>query len=137
MKNIISCAILMMMFLTVTANANNGPKKGSKNGPDKPVAIQNADFKGGNTEMLDYIHTNLKYPECARENALEGTVEISFFVLADGSIHGARVIDGFDTPCNNAALKVIQDMPNWTPATRNGQAVGSKHKVKINFNLEI
>lgn len=132
MKNIISFCTVLMMFLAFTANAANGPE----NGPDKPVVIQKASFKGSTTALQSYLKDNLKYPALARENAMEGDVTISFFILADGTVHGARVEEGLNNICNAAALDVIKNMPKWTPATRNGKPVPSKYKLTVNYSLD-
>lgn len=132
MKNIISLCTVLMMFLAFTANANNDPK----NDPDKPVVTQRASFKGGQAELANYLKKNLEYPILARENALEGDVTISFFIQADGSIHGAQIVDGFNSLCDAAALDVIKNMPKWAPATRNGRAVPSKYKLTVNYSLD-
>jgi TonB family protein len=134
MKKVLVLCTIAMMFLAFTANAGNGPKN---NDPKVAAKIVEAEFDGGKVALADYMKTNLEYPKCAREKALQGKVTISFFVLADGTVHGARVVKGFDSPCNEAALQTVQKMPNWKPATQNGQAAASRNEITIDFSLDI
>lgn len=133
MKNIISFCTVLMIFFSVSATAANGPGKDN----DGTKVVKEANFTGGDTELTAYIQENLVYPTCAREQSLEGEVVISFFVLRDGSIHGARVVQGFDEVCDAKALEVVKEMPNWTPATANGKPAASKKYLTIKFELEI
>ncbi len=117
-------------FAVMTVQANN-----DRSHDNKDNAITNAQFMGGETALQDYIESNLVYPSCAREKALEGSVKVSFFVLPDGSIYNAKVIEGMDQVCDQVALRFVENMPNWMPATKNGQAAASKVKLNIKFRL--
>lgn len=123
------------LFTVMTAQANNHNKTNNKD-KDKENVITDAQFMGGHDSMQQYIDANLAYPACALEEGMEGTVEISFFVLPDGSIYNAKVLKGITNQCDQAALKIVENMPGWEPATKNGMAVASKAKIAINFRLE-
>ncbi len=129
MKNIIIIFAAVMTFFATTVNATTTNN-------DHPSPVIPAIFKGGEAAFENYIQENLVYPECAREKAVEGEVTISFFVLADGSIHGARVVKGIDEKCDQVALDVITNMPKWLPAQQGSKAMASKNYVKVNFQLE-
>ncbi len=118
-------------FVVSNTQANNNPNKSE----DKP-AIKKAHFNDGTSSFQEYVKMNLIYPSCAREKALEGKVDVSFFVLPDGTIHGARVTRGMDKVCDKVALNMINNMPNWNPAQKNGKPMASKVKVSINFRLD-
>jgi TonB family protein len=122
--------VAISFFALMTSHANNNNDK------DKENAVTSAQFAGGEEALQQYIKAHLVYPSCAREKALEGTVKVSFFVLPDGSIHNARVVEGMDEVCDQVALRCVENMPNWKPATQNGQAAASKVTMNISFQLE-
>lgn len=125
--------ILIATFSFFVVISSHGNTSSSHN---HEKIVTKAQFVGGETALQDYIKTNLVYPSCAREKALEGTVIISFFVLPDGSIYNAKVVEGMDKVCDQAALSFVNNMPNWAPANRNGIAAASKVQMNINFQLE-
>jgi TonB family protein len=119
------------LFVVITAQANNNKKN-----KDKENVITTAQFVGGEDALQRFINANLVYPVCAREDALEGAVKVSFFVLPDGSVHNAKVVSGMSVACDQVALNFVKNMPKWEPATRNGKASASKVTLNIHFEFE-
>ena len=129
MKNFIILFVLCMTTFAVTANATTTNN-------DDPTPIIKATFDGGQIAYQNYIQKNLQYPNCARENGVEGLVTISFFVLADGTIHGAKVVEGMNDKCDQVALEVISNMPKWVPAQKAEKPTATKNYISLNFFLE-
>ncbi|MEL7124542.1 MAG: energy transducer TonB [Bacteroidota bacterium] len=127
MKNTIFVCFIFCMTFSVASNANTSINPN----PVKPAA-----FIGGQQELVDYLTANLVYPECARKAAVEGKVVVSFFVLQDGSIHKPRVVKGLSEKCNQSVIDMINNMPNWTPATKDGKIMASKQSLTVDFQLE-
>ena len=100
-------------------------------------AILKASFPGGQDLMKQYVTQNLEYPVEARVHAIEGLVKLSFFVLPDGSIHRVKILEGLGHGCDEEALELIESMPNWIPATVQGNATCSKVALAIRFELEL
>ena len=48
-------------------------------------------FPGGNAALIQYLSQNLRYPESARENGIQGRIVISFIVNKDGSCSDFQV----------------------------------------------
>lgn len=130
MRNRIIIIASFFLFVAINVQANN-----DKNTPDKSEEISQAHYIGSEVSFQEYIKTNLVYPSCARDKGLEGKVTVSFFVLPDGSIHKPRVTEGIDDACDKVALDIIEKMPNWKPAEKNGKPVASRVNVVINFRL--
>jgi len=82
-------------------------------------------------KMLQFIYKNLEYPDEAKENETEGTVVVRFVVDVDGTIEDAEVIRGIGDGCDEAALEVVESMPNFHPGYQEG------HPVRVYFNLPI
>lgn len=92
-------------------------------------------YPGGEAAMKEYIAENMKYPEAAKNNGIEGDVDVAFTVKADGSIGSIKIVRMIDPDLEAEAIRLIKSMPAWTPADKNGSPVDSQTQIKINFVL--
>jgi TonB family protein len=94
-------------------------------------------FEGGKSEKFrEYIAQNLKYPEEAVENGLDGTVYISFIVETDGVVSNVKVIRGVAPVLDNEAIRVVESSPKWTPGKQRGEKVRTTFTFPIIFKLQ-
>ena len=93
-------------------------------------------FPGGFAGLMQYLSTNVRYPEDAKEAGAQGRVIVSFFVEKDGSISNARVTKPTYSSLDEEALRVIGAMPKWTPGKQNGEAVRVKYSLPVSFRLK-
>ena len=93
-------------------------------------------FPGGMAGMMQYLSSNIRYPEDAREAGTQGRVIVSFIVEKDGSISNAKVAKPTYSSLDEEALRVVSAMPNWMPGKQNGQAVRVKYAVPVSFRLK-
>ena len=100
------------------------------------VVEEQASFPGGMNEMMKFISENIIYPEIARDNGIQGRVYVQFVVFKDSSIRNVKVIKGYHSDLDKAAVRLIQNMPNWIPGKQNGELVNSKFTIPISFKLE-
>lgn len=96
---------------------------------------QMPEFPGGQNELFAYIGKELKYPKEAIEAGVEGVVYITFVVEADGTITGVKVLRGIGGGCDEEAVRVVSDMPNWTPGRQRGKAVRVQYNLPIRYTL--
>ena len=93
-----------------------------------------------NTELLKYVYKNLRYPEEAKANGVDGTTVITFVVEEDGSISGARVVRDVGAGCSEEALRVVNQMitdgVRWTPGMQRGKPVRVQFNLPIKFKYE-
>lgn len=99
------------------------------------VVEETPEFPGGTVALLEYLRTNIKYPQDCRENHIQGRVLVTFIVETDGSITNANVVRGVDPSLDAEALRVILGMPYWKPGKQRGNAVRVQYTVPINFRL--
>lgn len=101
---------------------------------------QQASFQGGNVEFNRYLMSNMKYPQVALENNIQGHCYVKFVVHPDGSISNATLVRGIPhcPECDLEALRLIKKMPNWVPAIDEEQLanLASFYQLSINFRLE-
>ena len=92
-------------------------------------------YPGGPNEMMKYIQENIKYPQSAKDNKIEGRVFVSFVVEKDGSITNAAVMRGIDKECDAEALRVVASMPKWTPGQQDGKNVRTQFTIPIYYKF--
>lgn len=93
------------------------------------------EFPGGEKAMYDFLATNIKYPAVARDNGIEGTVIVQFIVREDGNIDDPQIVRGIGGGCDEEALRVVKEMPNWIPGEQNNIAVAVKYHLPIRFTI--
>ena len=100
------------------------------------VVQQMPEFPGGQTQLLKYLATRIKYPVEAQENGIQGRVSCSFVVDTDGTLKDIKVLRGVDPSLDREAVRVIREMPKWSPGVQNDMAVAVKYTVPVTFRLE-
>lgn len=111
--------------------------------PEKPVeeeifqaVEQQAEFPGGTAALMKWLSNNIRYPEAAQQNDIQGKVVVKFVVEKDGSIGAASVVKGVDKDLDREALRVVKKMPKWQPGKNNGVAVRSYFNLPVTFKLQ-
>lgn len=94
-------------------------------------------FPGGQGALHQYLHNTIEYPEKALRAGIEGKVEVSFVVKADGSITDVGIAEngGVSRELNKEALRVVKNMPNWEPGKQREHPVDVRVELPIHFRL--
>ena len=92
-------------------------------------------FPGGMPAMMQYLSSNIRYPEDAKEAGAQGRVIVSFSVEKDGSISNAKVTKPTYSSLDEEALRLVSAMPNFIPGKQNGEAVRVKYSFPVSFRL--
>ena len=100
------------------------------------VVENHPEFPGGMAKLGSYLQTNLRYPASAQKANAQGRVFISFIVTKTGEITDVKLLKGIGFGADEEAIRVVQSMPRWKPATQNGQVVNVRYNLPINFQLE-
>ena len=96
-----------------------------------------SEFPGGAGAWLRYLNKNLRYPDDAVNNEIQGTVIVQFIVDKEGNVSDVTPISGPDNGgLREEAVRVIKRSGKWTPAVQNGRQVKSYKKQPIVFKLE-
>ncbi len=112
---------------------------------DKPsrAAVQSSDSEtfveavpaGGYPVLYDYFAQQLRYPEAARQAKVSGTVLTEFTIDTLGQPTNVRVVRGVCDDLNQEAIRLIRQMPHWTPASVGTKPVATKHTMPLHFQL--
>ena len=100
------------------------------------VVEQMPEYPGGMQALMEYLSQNIKYPEDAQKQKVEGRVIATFVVETDGSISNIEVVKHAFPSLDAEAVRVIQAMPKWTPGKQSGKVVRVKYTIPINFSLK-
>ena len=104
-----------------------------KNIPPYKLAPQ---YPGGESALMTYLGSAVKYPEEARKKGTTGTVYVSFVVSKKGEVKNARVIRGVGDGCDEAALTAVQGMQRWTPGLNHqDQPIDVEITIPVKFDL--
>ena len=94
------------------------------------------EFPGGGQEALfKYLQKEMKYPQIAKENGIQGTVFVNFVVGKDGKIRDAKILRGVNKMLDEEAIRVVKAMPSWKPGKQRGKAVSVSYNLPIKFTL--
>lgn len=95
-----------------------------------------AKFEGGVKEWGKYLSENLRYPDAAIKEKVQGSAIIQFIVTTDGTIKDVSVLHDPGAGLGTEAARVIKNSTGkWTPAVQNGRKVTSYKKQPITFRL--
>jgi TonB family protein len=86
-------------------------------------------------DVQEYFATNMRYPEAARNNAVQGRVIMKFVVNEDGSLSDIQVLRGIGAGCDDEATRLLKNMPRWKPGKQNGQPVKTYFTLPVQFKL--
>lgn len=94
------------------------------------------EFPGGMEALMKYLSENIKYPEQAKKENIQGKVYMRFVVEKDGSIVDAEILRGIGGGCDEEALRVVNAMPKWEPGKQKGTPVRVQYNLPIVFKLQ-
>lgn len=133
MKKLLFMSLMALLGLT-TVNAQK-TVVAQKNQQVFDVVEQMPEYPGGMQALFEYLSQNLKYPEDAKEQKIEGRVIAIFVVETDGSISNVEVVKPVFPSLDAEAVRVLSGMPKWKPGMQSGKVVRVKYTVPINFSL--
>ena len=99
------------------------------------VVEQMASFPGGNMALREFLSKNLKYPEKAAEEGVQGRVICQFELDEKGYISNIKVAKPIHPLLDAEAVRIISIMPRWIPAKQNGEPVKTRYTIPITFRL--
>jgi protein TonB len=92
-------------------------------------------FPGGEQALFKYLGENTKYPSMAKDAGVQGVVYVTFVVMEDGSIESVKVLRGIGGGCDEEAVRVVKNMPSWSPGKQRGKPVRVQYNLPIRFIL--
>ena len=97
------------------------------------------EFPGGEEAQRKFLAENLRYPQEAREQGIEGKVIVKFTVSDEtGEIQNPRVVRSVHPALDAEALRLVKAMPRWTVAgdPDKGKLKSVEIEMPIEFKLD-
>lgn len=99
------------------------------------VLEQYPEFPGGMVELMKWLNANLRYPESAQTQKIQGKVIVAFIINKDGSISNPYVTTSVHPLLDREALRVVKMMPKWKPGMERKTPCRTMFVIPINFKL--
>ena len=96
-------------------------------------------FKGQDANyFVRWVYSQIKYPEEAQSNNLEGTVYLSFVIGKDGRLSEIKNLRTSTDPLFvNEVMRVVKTSPNdWKPGKFGIRTVNVSYQMSIRFKLQ-
>lgn len=93
------------------------------------------EYPGGMESLMNYMIGSIKYPETAEADGLEGKVFVQFVIAPDGKVGQVEVVKSVRDDLDSEAVRVISEMPDWTPGKQDGKNVSVQMVLPIAYNL--
>lgn len=100
------------------------------------VVDQMPEYPGGNQALGTFIGKEVKYPDDALKAGIQGKVYVTFVVSKEGKVINPKIAKSVNPSIDKEALRVVGNMPNWTPGKQKGKNVAVEFTVPINFALK-
>lgn len=100
------------------------------------VVEEMPEYPGGSEAMMKFLVENIKYPEQARKDSIQGRVFVNFIIEVDGKVSNTKVLRGIGGGCDEEAVRVVSLMPAWTPGKQRGKNVRVAFNLPIKFALD-
>ena len=129
--------LILIPMLGITLYATT-----SLNGTIQPIQtvitnqVSDPQFPGGQEGLIQFMMDNVHYPKEAAKNGSEGIVYVGCVIDESGNVTNPTILKGAeDETLNQEAIRVVEAMPKWKPATKDGKAVKAEIQLPINFTL--
>src|SRR5690606_5158457 len=98
-------------------------------------ASQLPTFVGGDGALMQFLQKNLKFPETAKNVDESKTVVIQFVITKNGKIEQIEALTNHGYGLEDAAIRVVKNMPQWIPGNQNGVPVNVRMQMPVRFAI--
>ena len=132
--------VLESLVGTSLSTPSSTEAEDNRNAPEEREVFTAVDtepeFPDGMQGLMMFLMNNMRYPEDAEKAHEQGRVIVKFIVEKDGSAGNFEVVQGVSESLDKEAVRVLKDMPKWTPASVNGKPVACYFTLPVSFRLQ-
>ena len=93
-------------------------------------------FQGGDLNTFrNWVQSNVRFPQIALENGIQGRVTLTFVIEKDGSLTNIQVLQTPDRSLSEEAVRVLSKSPKWSPGKQRNQTVRVKYTLPVDFRV--
>lgn len=109
--------------------------------PEKEEVFRSAahmpSFPGGDGALMSFINKNIRYPQAAQDNNIQGKVVVQFVVTKTGKVGEVKVVRGVDKDLDKEAVRVCKMLPAFSPGRNaTGDPVAVWYTLPVQFKLQ-
>jgi len=93
-------------------------------------------FPEGDQALLDFVYKNLKYPDSAIRDKIQGKVTLRFVVTKTGEVDKIEIVRSLQPDCDKEAIRVVKMLPKFAPGKQSGKPVNMSYILPITFKLD-
>lgn len=108
---------------------------GKKDQYKSPPFIKLPEYPGGKEALEKFFMENLKYPDEALKNKIEGLVHIAFDVDHNGKVSNPKIIHGLGYGCDEEAIRLVS-LLKFTATYNRGMRLKKTMKFRIPFKIK-
>ncbi|MBO5830452.1 MAG: energy transducer TonB, partial [Alistipes sp.] len=93
-------------------------------------------YQGGDlSKFRNWVQSNVKYPQIAMENGIQGNVVVKFIIEKDGTLSNVQVLQSPDQALSDAVIQVLRKSPKWKPGKQRNKPVRVTFTLPVAFKL--
>ncbi len=116
-------------------NAELTKKSGQDPATAKTVVEVMPEFPGGDLALINYFKKNMQYPAEAKKQNVQGRVFVNFIISPKGKVLFPYVVRGIGGGCDEEAIRLIKNLPEWKAGKQKGKAVMVRYNLPVKFSL--
>lgn len=132
-------SLSIFLFVAFACTQENSPSKLTDEAQTQreifTIVEDQPSYKGGMDAFYKYVIGEIKYPLQARNAGVEGTVQVQFVIERNGSISNATIKNSIGTGCDQEAIRVIENAPDFIAGSQRGRTVRTTMVMPLTFKL--
>lgn len=126
----------LMLFLVFFSLNNTQAQEKKSNDGVYFNAEKMPEYTGGIEALKSDIMKSVKYPEEAKKKGIQGKVFVSFIIDENGKLTNAKIARGVEPSLDKEALRVVNQLKDWSPGMDEGKPVKVSFTLPIQFALD-
>jgi TonB family protein len=90
----------------------------------------------GYPDLYNYFNRELRYPDEGLRDSIQGVVTVSLQISESGSPQNIEIKNSLGEAFDREVIRVIENMPEWNPASVNGKPVSSRLAIPLTFQIQ-
>ena len=116
------------------AQASEAPEQDAL--PFNTIEIKPSFNGGDDSEFAKWFYSQIKYPEQAIKDKVQGRVLVQFTIGTDGAVRDVKLQKGVRDDLDAEVLRVVESSPKWKPGSQDGKAVPVTYSFPVVFKLQ-
>lgn len=119
----------------VTAGTIKKVEKDASESSAQKIPEKMPQFPGGEVALFKFLAENVKYPESAVADNVEGRVVVRFIVSETGKVCDPEIVRSVREDLDKAAIEVVNSLPDFIPGMTGNKPVAVSYTLPVNFKL--